>query len=77
MSGKPMEIPAGDLVFRQALVKGFWFSKLLQTKPPNEIAAAISELLGLVENDAIRLQVDAIFDLDKVAEAVRANVTGR
>ena len=73
MSGKPMEIPPSDLVFRQALVKGFWFSKLLQTTPPNEIGAAIGELLGLVENDVIRLQVDAIFDLDKVAEAVRAN----
>ncbi|WP_144138285.1 zinc-binding dehydrogenase [Paraburkholderia sp. BCC1884] len=73
MSGKPMEIPPGELIFRQALVKGFWFTKLFQTAPREEIGAAIGELLVLVANDVIRLQVDSTFDLDDVADAIKKN----
>ncbi|RFU45450.1 zinc-binding dehydrogenase [Paraburkholderia sp. DHOC27] len=73
MSGKPMQIPQGEIIFREGLIKGFWFTKLFQTAPPEEINAAIGELLGLVSSDVIRLRVDSIFDLEKVAEAISAN----
>jgi NADPH:quinone reductase-like Zn-dependent oxidoreductase len=75
MSGKPMEIPPGDLIFRQASVKGFWFSKLRETTPLNETRRSMAELLGLVEKDVIRLQVDAIFNLNNIAEALQKNAT--
>jgi NADPH:quinone reductase-like Zn-dependent oxidoreductase len=73
MSGKPMEIPPGDLIFRQAVVKGFWFTRLYKSLRPAEIGAAIGELLDLVQRKVIRLQVDSVFDVDKVADAVRAS----
>jgi NADPH:quinone reductase len=73
MSGKPMEIPPGDLIFKQAMVKGFWFSKLRQTTPLGELGLMIGELLNLVEQGIIRLQVDKVFDLNEVTDAVKAN----
>jgi NADPH2:quinone reductase len=74
LSGKPMEISPGDLIFKQAIVKGFWLSKLLQTTAPNEIGAIVGELVELVENEVIRFQVDAIFDLADISKAMQASV---
>lgn len=72
MSGKPMQISAGDLIFKQAVVKGFWLSKLMQTTPPQEIGAMIGELLGLVASGTVKLQVGGTFDLADVAKAATA-----
>ena len=72
MSGKPMQISAGDLIFKQAVVKGFWLSRMLQTTPPQEIGAMIGELLRLVEAGVVRLQVGGVFDLAQIAEAAKA-----
>jgi NADPH:quinone reductase len=73
VSGKPMEIPQGEIIFRQASIKGFWFTKLFQTMPAEEIGAAVTQLLDLVADDVIRLRVDSTFDLEHVADAIRAN----
>ena len=72
MSGKPMQISAGDLIFKQAVVKGFWLSRILRTTPPQDIGAMIGELLRLVEAGVVRLQVGGVFDLAQIAEAAKA-----
>jgi NADPH:quinone reductase-like Zn-dependent oxidoreductase len=78
MSGKPMQISSGNLIFKQAIVKGFWLSKLLRTTPPQETGKLIAELVGLVATGAVTLQVGGIFDISDIAKAAAASSeTGR
>jgi NADPH:quinone reductase len=73
MSGKPMQIASTDLIFKHAMAKGFWFTKIFKSSTPEQIGAVITELFGLIESNVVRLEVSAVFDLAKIAEASRAN----
>ena len=43
MSGRPLELSASELIFKQAVVKGFWLSKIAPTLSPEKLMALISE----------------------------------
>ncbi|MBP1853325.1 zinc-binding dehydrogenase [Rhizobium halophytocola] len=72
MSGKPLQLAASDLIFKQALVKGFWLSKLMQTTPREKTNGMIGELVELVAKGIVTLQVGGTFELADVDKAVTA-----
>lgn len=74
MAGEPMQIPSGDVIFKQAVVKGFWGSKVSAAMPAPKRAALIGELLQLVMAGDLKLPVEAVFDLAQVSEAVKASL---
>ncbi|KRA95515.1 hypothetical protein ASD83_17795 [Devosia sp. Root685] len=71
MTGRPLKISAGELLFRNISVKGFWGSK-----PPVK-PERIGELLGELVRDAaagkLVLEIEAAYPISEVAEAVRAS----
>ena len=71
MTGRPLKIPAGDLLFRNITVKGFWGAK-----PPVK-PERIGELLGELVRDAatgkLKLDIEAAYPISEVAEAARAS----
>ncbi|MDJ0930139.1 alcohol dehydrogenase catalytic domain-containing protein [Breoghania sp.] len=69
MSGKRMEVPPAQLIFRDITIKGFWLAKLLPEAPKEKVAGLIGELMGLIASGDVTLQVDGIFDLADIAEA--------
>jgi NADPH2:quinone reductase len=73
MSGEPLKVSAGDLIFKQAVVKGFWLAKIMKTTPRETIGKWIGELLKLVAEGKVELQVGGIFDLADIAAAVTAS----
>jgi NADPH2:quinone reductase len=73
MSGEPLYISPGDLIFKQAVVKGFWLSKIAGTMPREEMGRLIGELIGLVASGKVTLQVGGIFDLDDISTAAIAS----
>jgi NADPH:quinone reductase-like Zn-dependent oxidoreductase len=73
MSGKPLVIGADNLIFKQATVKGFWGAKRTESTPPGERARLIGELVRNAASGALRLPVDAAFDLSRAAEAAAAS----
>lgn len=75
MAGEPMQIPSGEVIFKQAIVKGFWGSKVSAAMPVQKRIALIGELLKLVAAGALKLPVEAVFPLDQIAAAVRASLT--
>lgn len=75
MAGEPMQIPSGDVIFKQAVVKGFWGSKVSAAMPAPKRAALIGELLQLVVAGDLKLPVEAVFDLAQVSEAVKASLS--
>ena len=71
MTGRPLKIPAGELLFRNISVKGFWGAK-----PPVK-PERIGELLGELVRDAaagkLVLDIEAAYPIGEVAEAARAS----
>ena len=71
MSGVPMAIDSGELIFRQTKVEGFWLSKHpLGAKAP----AMVQELVRLVATKSLELPVAGVFTLDHAREACAASV---
>ena len=71
MTGRPLKLPAGELLFRGLTVKGFWGAK-----PPVK-PERIGELLGELVRDAasgkLVLEIEKAYPVEEVAEAARAS----
>ena len=75
MTGEPMQLSSGYLIFKQAVVKGFWASKIRSVIPAETRQRLFGELLQLVASGALKLPVEAVFGLDQISDAVRASQT--
>jgi len=74
MTGEPMQIGSGEVIFKQATVKGFWGSKVSQAMAAEDKRRLVGELLTLAAAGGLSLPVDAVFGLDQVAEAAKASL---
>lgn len=74
MAGEPMQIPSGEIIFKQATVKGFWGAKVSANMPAPKRTALLGELVGLVAKGALKLPVEAVFGLDRITDAVKASL---
>ena len=70
MSGKPMILNPTHLIFKQAVVKGFWGSKISQEMSVENKQRLIDELIERATSDKLYLPVEAIFDLADITKAV-------
>ena len=78
LNSPPMEIASGDVIFKQATVKGFWGSKVIQTMDAATRGALFGELIQRVSDGTLALPVAGVFDAADAADAVRAsNTAGR
>lgn len=69
---KPLLIGADQLIFKQAVVRGYWASKRVAATPPAELAIMIGVLARQVESGALRLPVGGVFSLADAAAAMAA-----
>lgn len=74
MTGEPMQLSSGDVIFKQATVKGFWGSKVSQAMAPEDKRRLVGELLQLAARGGLSLPVDGVFGLDAVAAAAKASL---
>ncbi|MGM7643731.1 zinc-binding dehydrogenase [Nocardia sp. JW2] len=75
LSGKPMVIDTGALIFKQAVVKGFWGQQRSAEIDRADYVRLITELVGLAADGTLRLELDGEFPLDKAADAAVASET--
>ena len=68
------QIASGDLIFKQATVKGFWGSKVSAALSVDDKRRLIGELLGLAASGALKLPVEAVYDLADVSQAAAASL---
>jgi NADPH2:quinone reductase len=71
MANKPMVLNPGDLIFKQATVKGFWAAKRGGDRAA--VARMIGELIGLAASGVLRLPVEKAFGLDEARAAALAS----
>ena len=70
MSGKPMIINPTHMIFKQAVMKGFWGSKLSQEMSVENKQRLVDELIDRAVAGKLKLPVEAVFDLADITEAV-------
>ena len=76
MTGEPMQIPSGDVIFKQATVKGFWGSKVSQAMAVDDKRRLVGELLQRASAGELRLPVQAVYPLGQIADAAAASLAG-
>ncbi|MDE1167808.1 MAG: zinc-binding dehydrogenase [Pseudomonas sp.] len=74
MASEPMQISSGDLIFKQAIVKGFWGTKASAALTPEDKRRLFGELLGLAASGELKLPVEAVYDLADSAKAAAASL---
>jgi len=81
MGSDGMQLSSGDLIFKQATVKGFWGSKVSASMAPAKRGELFGELIRAASTGAITLPVEGVFGFDQVREAVevaaRSGRTGK
>lgn len=75
MQSPVMEIASSDVIFTQAVVKGFWGSKVIPALDAATRGALFGELLQRVADGTLTLPVSAVFDAAEIGDAVRASDT--
>ncbi len=74
MSGEPMIIPPGDMIFKHATVTGFWGSKVSREMSAADKRRLVGELIQRATSGELQLPVEATFDLEHAAEAAAASL---
>jgi len=78
LTGKPLQISAANLLFKQARVEGFWLGKLLQTTPPELVGKLIGEIVTKAASGKLTLDVGGRYSLADAGKAAAASdVPGR
>ena len=74
MTGEPMQIPSGEVIFKQATVKGFWGSKVSQAMAVDDKRRLVGELLERAASGELKLPVQAVHSLEDIAGAAKASL---
>ena len=73
MASPTLQLASGDLIFKQATVKGFWGSVVSREMPAEIKGQLFQELMGRVLDGTLTLPVAATVDLDEISAAVAAS----
>jgi NADPH2:quinone reductase len=78
MASSTLKLSAGDLIFKQATVKGFWGSTVSRTMDAAARGALFAELVQRIGSGEVRLPVDAVYPFEEARAAAAASaVPGR
>lgn len=73
MQSPTMEIGSGDVIFKQATIRGFWGSTVSREMPAEQRRALFGELIQRIGEGSLTLPVDRVYSFDDVREAAAAN----
>ncbi|MDB5589414.1 MAG: alcohol dehydrogenase [Devosia sp.] len=71
MTLRPLKITAAQLLFRGIKVRGFWGMK--PNLAPEVIGRMFGEVVALAAKGELVLPIEAVFGLDRIADAVKAS----
>ncbi|WP_320199949.1 zinc-binding dehydrogenase [Agrobacterium sp. rho-13.3] len=75
MTGEPMQISSGTVIFKHLTIKGFWGSRVIGSMSADDRRRLIGELLTYVANETIILPVEGIYELADISDAVTASLS--
>jgi NADPH:quinone reductase len=81
LSGSPLSIDAGTLIFKRVTIRGFWRTRWFETHTIDETRRRMDRLATLVASGDLVLPVEATYDLadftDAIAHSRRAGTSGK
>lgn len=75
MDAPTLELASGDLIFRQATVRGFWGSVVSRRMEPTVKQRLFGELSERIAAGELTLPVSSTHPFDEIRDAVRASLT--
>lgn len=75
LSGRPLQVSADNLLFKQAAVRGFWLTARLKTADPALLARLTGEIVAKAARGGLVLPVAASYPLADIAAAAEASAT--
>ena len=75
MASPSLQISSGDVIFKQATVKGFWGSAVMRDMTAEIKGRLFTELVGRVLDGTLTLPVSGTFALEDIAAAVATSTT--
>jgi NADPH:quinone reductase-like Zn-dependent oxidoreductase len=72
ISGKPIMLDPGALLFRGATVRGWWLAHWFRTATPQQMTDLFGALIPLVADGTLRTPIAAEYDLADIKAAVAA-----
>lgn len=75
MASPHLELSSGQIIFKQATIRGFWGSRVSATMSGEDRSRLMGELFARLNDGTITLPVDSIHDIDTMADAVAAHFT--
>jgi NADPH2:quinone reductase len=73
MESPLLQISSGDLIFKQATVKGFWGSTVSRTMDAVKRGALFAEIVQRIGSGEVELPVEAVFPFEEARAAAAAN----
>lgn len=73
MASPTLELASGDVIFKQATVKGFWGSVVSRDMPAELKGQLFGELIARVLDSSLTLPVSASYSFADIASAIAAN----
>ena len=73
MASPTLELASGDIIFKQATVKGFWGSVVSREMPADQRGRLFQELFARLQDGTLTLPVAGVYGLDDIAGAVAAS----
>jgi NADPH:quinone reductase-like Zn-dependent oxidoreductase len=70
LSGKPCEVDAADIVFRDISLRGFWYSRWFSSASPATIKSLFGRLVGMLQAKTLRVPIEARYPIEKLKEAL-------
>ncbi|AOE99358.1 alcohol dehydrogenase [Serratia marcescens] len=70
MSNQPLYIDYQDVIFKQAIIRGFWGLRKFAALSDEYRSRMISEIITLAQKDGLNLPVAAVYDLGDIAKAI-------
>lgn len=81
LSGEPMALNSGQLIFNKVTAKGFWGTDTSVNMNQKNKQRLVNELIERTTSGKLKLPVDSIYDLTEVTKAVskdtQSNKTGK
>ena len=73
MESPVMQIGSGDIIFKQATVRGFWGSKVSTSMPAQKRGALLKELVNYIASGVLTLPMEASYSFEEAGAAAQAN----
>ncbi|SDI17429.1 zinc-binding dehydrogenase [Alloyangia pacifica] len=74
-TGAPLQLPSGEMITKHLAVRGFWAARVFGEMDGETQLRLLTELVTLAAQDKLALDVGGIFELEQVAEAMKAAQT--